>query len=620
MDPTYRNAYIVCFYIDNKMHWLIIGSGWIGSKLSKLIQQLYPSDSVTLYKGSHLRSTESFNELKHFLQSGDAVDRIMDCMGRTSGGQHNNIDFLQENLKCNIQDNLLSHLLLMEIAQQMKIHLSIIGTGCIYQDGPDTPFDGFNEQCDPNFFGSDYSIVKGALDQMIRLRSQEILHVRIRMPIDDEPHKRNLITKLSTFAKVTDIPNSMSVLPDLLPILIHLAHRRVRGVFNLVNPGTMTHKEIMELYKLHVNQCHTVDVFPISEHDQVVKAKRSNTTLSTKQLMATCRENGIPEPLPLREALLSCLKQYSPYRCIAVTGGSGFLGSHLIDKLSHYYPRSTIINIDKNKSRFEIPNIICIQADITDSPSIQRIFERYEIDTVFHLAAETHVDKSFQHSMQFTRTNVEGTHVILECCRAFKVSRVIHMSTDEVYGSNTGTHTEQSLLNPTNPYAASKVGAEALCQAYIRSFKLPLLIVRCNNIYGTRQFPDKVIPRFICRALCHKPLQIQGDGQALRTFVHVHDVVSALHVILRAGVTGEIYNISSDDEWSVRALADRILKAVPGTIEFVADRNFQDVRYSINSEKLKALGWRPTVPFEDGLLDCITWYRNDTSSLIHVEE
>ena len=316
---------------------------------------------------------------------------------------------------------------------------------------------------------------------------------------------------------------------------------------------------------------------------------------------------------------------------ILITGAKGFVGSYLACFLVKTNPTARIICLDRKneplsqelcpKEPDELERMIEVTQDLTDLNGMLRLFDKYHFQVIFHLAAETHVDHSFENALDFTQSNIVGTHVLLECCRRSwhrPISKFIHMSTDEVYGGSEYVQYEDSPINPTNPYAATKVGAEALCKSYIKSFELPIIIVRCNNIYGIAQTCEKVIPAFITRRLADLPLLIQGDGSALRIFIHINDVILALNVIFRKGVNGEVYNIAGDTEISVIDLAHRIIALIPvddletisTPIVFVPDRKFQDVRYFINAEKLKELGWFPCFKFDRGLHECVTWYRD----------
>jgi dTDP-glucose 4,6-dehydratase len=257
-------------------------------------------------------------------------------------------------------------------------------------------------------------------------------------------------------------------------------------------------------------------------------------------------------------------------------------------------------------------NYIFVKGDIKDSELVLLLLEKYHIDTVVHFAAQSHVDNSFEEwrSLDFTMDNVVGTHTLLECCRIYKkIHRFIHMSTDEVYGEvsidHTGCCPERSLLNPTNPYAATKAGAEMLVRSYNHSFGLPTIVMRCNNVYGPNQYHEKVIPKFIHKLKNNQKCTIHGTGQTRRNFIHSTDVARAIDVIIEKGKIGKIYNIGTDNEYSVLEIATILInKYKPGEqvenwIEFVPDRYFNDFRYSIDSSELRKLGWEPSIPCLD---------------------
>eukprot|EP00928_Gymnodinium_smaydae_P004058 TRINITY_DN1141_c0_g1_i2.p1 TRINITY_DN1141_c0_g1~~TRINITY_DN1141_c0_g1_i2.p1 ORF type:complete len:707 (+),score=135.18 TRINITY_DN1141_c0_g1_i2:49-2121(+) len=317
--------------------------------------------------------------------------------------------------------------------------------------------------------------------------------------------------------------------------------------------------------------------------------------------------------------------EYAP-GVILVTGAAGFIASNFVNMLGTEYPAYRIIGFDalkycasvnnideslRRSSRFKI-----IQGDIRSSDFVSHILRVENVDTVIHFAAQTHVDNSFGNSASFTQVNVEGTHNLLECCKAYgKIRRFIHVSTDEVYGENPDMKhmKEHSVIDPTNPYAATKAAAEMICRSYLYSFRLPVIMTRGNNVYGERQFPEKLIPKFCLLALRDQPLWIHGDGKQQRSFLHAADTARAFLTILHKGTTGEIYNIGTTQDRSVLQVAEDILKLVPNTkskIQHVEDRKFNDQRYFIDPSKLEALGWKPQVQWEDGLRRTLEWFRS----------
>lgn len=269
----------------------------------------------------------------------------------------------------------------------------------------------------------------------------------------------------------------------------------------------------------------------------------------------------------------------------------------------------------------DLPNFKFVKGDISSPDLVSYVLREEKIDTILHFAAQTHVDNSFGNSFAFTETNIYGTHVLLEsakCCETLR--RFVHVSTDEVYGEgedfDTDPMSEEHVLEPTNPYAATKAGAEFLVKSYFRSFKLPCLITRGNNVYGPHQFPEKLIPKLTNQLFRGKPLTIHGDGSNTRNFLYVKDVASAFDVILHKGLPGHVYNIGGKNELANIEVAKQLLKIFGYENEeekwltFVPDRKFNDLRYTINSSKLHELGWKEEMPWEEGLKTTVQWYKD----------
>lgn len=301
-------------------------------------------------------------------------------------------------------------------------------------------------------------------------------------------------------------------------------------------------------------------------------------------------------------------------RTILVTGGCGFIGSNYINEMLLRDGDDMIINLDcinycareDNVRDRKNERYTFIKGDITDKDLVAHILSSYNVDVIIHFAAQSHVDGSFTGSLQYTRDNVLGTHILLECAREYgRLKRFIHFSTDEVYGEVDKDHPgcdEKSLLNPTNPYSATKAAAEFLVRSYHHSFSLPVVIVRCNNVYGPNQYKEKLIPRFIGLLKSGEPLTIHGDGSTRRNFIHVSDVVSAVTIILEHGQVGEIYNIGTDNEYSVLDIAKILMSMLgEGTLEYVPDRPYNDFRYMVSTDKLRNLGWNEKAVFIDRL-------------------
>jgi len=317
---------------------------------------------------------------------------------------------------------------------------------------------------------------------------------------------------------------------------------------------------------------------------------------------------------------------------LLITGGCGFIGSNYINYIFNKYNDFNIVNIDamyycasetnieeeiRNSERYRL-----IKGNLCSYDLVYHIITSYKIDYVIHFAAQSHVQNSFEDALQYTNDNIVGTHNLLEVVRRYgKVKKFIHVSTDEVYGESMLEHdeskkTEESILCPTDPYAATKASAELIAQSYYYSFNMPIIITRGNNVYGPNQYPEKIVPKFIKLLFEDKKVTIQGDGSNVRAFIHVADVVNAFDIILEKGVIGEIYNIGSDDneEYTVKYVAEMLIKKIKKTdnyseyIEYITDRPFNDKRYYISNEKIKRLGWNITKNFDEGIDNLIEMY------------
>jgi UDP-glucose 4,6-dehydratase len=317
---------------------------------------------------------------------------------------------------------------------------------------------------------------------------------------------------------------------------------------------------------------------------------------------------------------------FSPTNLL-VTGGCGFIGSNFINYYKEKNPNVKIINFDKldycsNKNGVNHDKLVI--GNLKNKDLVVHILNEHEIDTVIHFAAQTHVDNSFGNSLEFTIDNILGTHTLLECCKVYnKIKRFIHISTDEVYGEVDIDHkgcTEKSLLNPTNPYAATKAGAEFIVRSYYYSFNMPIIITRGNNVYGPRQYPEKLIPKFINQLINNEKCSIHGKGDTRRNFIYVDDVVKAIEIILQKGIINNIYNIGTNNEYSVSEIANKLIKYLKPNdkfedwIQYVTDRNFNDYRYAIKSNELYELGWKEETNFEKGFEYTIQWFQSQTQS------
>ena len=308
---------------------------------------------------------------------------------------------------------------------------------------------------------------------------------------------------------------------------------------------------------------------------------------------------------------------------VLITGGCGFIGSNFIRLLLEQRPEVSIINLDKltyaanpeslhdveaafsNRYRF-------VQGDICDQQLVAELMKK--VDTVFHFAAESHVDRSIWGPYIFTQTNVLGTHILLESARLAGVKKFIHVSTDEVYGSiQDGKFKESDPLQPSSPYSASKAGADVLAQSYFTTYRFSVIITRSSNNYGPFQHPEKVIPLFITNLLEGKKVPLYGDGLNVRDWIYVHDNCEGILFAAEHGEAGEAYNVGGGNELPNIELTKKILQALGKSedqIAHVADRLGHDRRYALDCTKIQKLGWKPKHSFDDGLRETIAWYVN----------
>ena len=324
---------------------------------------------------------------------------------------------------------------------------------------------------------------------------------------------------------------------------------------------------------------------------------------------------------------------------ILVTGGAGFIGSHLVRLLVNKYPEYHIVNMDVLTYAGNLENLKDIQdnenytfvkCNICDLKKVSQIFEEYNIDSVIHLAAESHVDRSIEDPFSFAQTNVMGTLSLLQAAKAFWNGEFTdklfyHVSTDEVYGSlgEEGFFTEETAYDPHSPYSASKASSDHFVRAFSDTYGLPVVISNCSNNYGSYQFPEKLIPLFINNIVNNKPLPVYGKGENVRDWLFVNDHARAIDVIFHDGKLGDTYNIGGFNEWKnidlIKVMiktVDRLLGREEGASEklitYVTDRAGHDLRYAIDSTKLKEeLGWEPSLQFEEGIEKTVTWYLNN---------
>ena len=331
---------------------------------------------------------------------------------------------------------------------------------------------------------------------------------------------------------------------------------------------------------------------------------------------------------------------------ILITGGAGFIGSHVIRRFVKNYPTYSIYNLDaltyagnlENIADIDqLPNYTFIKGDITDADFITTLFANEQFDGVIHLAAESHVDRSITDPLAFVKTNVIGTMNLLNAAREswkndFSGKRFYHVSTDEVYGAlgESGLFTEETPYDPNSPYSASKAASDHFVRAYGETYGLPYVITNCSNNYGPNHFPEKLIPLFINNIINNKPLPVYGDGKYTRDWLYVIDHAVAIDLVFHQGKNHETYNIGGFNEWQnidlVKLLCQKMdekLGRSAGTSEqlitYVKDRPGHDLRYAIDATKInKELGWKPSVTFEEGLALTIDWYLSNTDWLQHV--
>jgi dTDP-glucose 4,6-dehydratase len=310
-------------------------------------------------------------------------------------------------------------------------------------------------------------------------------------------------------------------------------------------------------------------------------------------------------------------------KIVLVTGGAGFIGSNFIRYLLHNYPDYKVINFDKltyagNLDNLtlvaETPNYAFVRGDIASQKDVKNVFEEFNPDYVVHFAAESHVDRSFNNPDLFLATNVLGTQMLLNYSHETEVEKFVYISTDEVYGSVQDKCGEYSKLAPNNPYAASKAAADLLIRVAYQTYRLNVNTIRSCNNYGPYQFPEKLIPVIICNALKGKEIPIFGEGNNIRTWMHVDDHCRAIDLVLHNAPENQIYNVSTDDEWQNIELAKFILDTMDVShelITYVPDRISHDYRYAMNSDKIrKQLGWQPAIDFKLGIEQTIGWYKN----------
>ena len=563
------------------------------------------------------------NEIKEI-----SPTRIL-CLAGIAGKP--NITWCDKNQVETIRSNVIGQLNVSDVANEFNLHCTLLSTGVIYQYDENHKVNsgkGFTEEDKPNFEGNFYSKSRIIEEELLK-SYPNVLNLRITYPTTASLNPSSFVSKLIKYNKIGSIPLSITVTDDLWPVMLDLSNKKVTGTFNFNNPGAISHDDILKMYKEIVEPSHEWECV---EPDTKT---RSAAELSAEKLLSLGYKiphikdsirsvmNKIKEEKESASSSKKTEKNFTP-KNILLTGGAGFIGSHVAIHLVKKYKDCNVFvydildycanmkNLDEVKDE---PNFKFIKGDICNFQMVQFVMNLYKIDTVMHFAAQSHVDFSIRNSLKFTEVNVLGTHVLLESARLHNIKRFIHVSTDEVYGTTDDRPNLNQALDPTNPYACSKLAAECVIMAYRKCFKLPIIISRGNNVYGPHQFLEKVIPKFISRLNKNLKCCIHGDGSSERDFLYVADVANAFDYLLHFGQPNEFYNIGASNGITVLELAKKLVKIMKNTngnemdwIEYYEGRILDDKRYKIDSSKIRSIGWKEEIDFDKGLKLTIDWY------------
>ena len=474
------------------------GNGFLGSFLVEELVKTNKTFKVGLAR------LENRNELIDEIRK-VSPSRII-CLAGIAGKP--NISWCDSHQVETIRANVIGQLNIADVANSFGIHCVLLTTGVIYNYDDAHPINsgkGFTEEDKPNYEGNFYSKAR-VLEEELLKSYPNVLNLRISYPTVGSLHPNSFVSKLIKYNKIQSVPLSLTVVDDLWPVMLDMSDKKVTGTFNFNNPGAISHDEILKLYKEMVDQSHAWELSEPNLKD------RSAAELSANKLL----QLGYKVP-HVKDAVMSVIKKIkdelehkSPVKTeqdvftpknILLTGGAGFIGSHVAIHLVKKYKNCNVVvydildycanmkNLDEIKDE---PNFKFVKGDICSFEMVQFVIKLYNIDTIMHFAAQSHVDVSIKNSLKFTEVNVLGTHVLLENARLNNIKRFVHVSTDEVYGSTDDAPNLDQALEPTNPYACSKLAAEIIIMAYRKCFKLPVIISRGNNVYGPHQFLEKV--------------------------------------------------------------------------------------------------------------------------------